>query len=85
MRVLTVDGLRVLDVVPGSKDASTIGGHWNAIKVYRDTGDPSLLRQFDVAVGGRLRLQTDPAAVKAWGREGELDMDDPYEPLGGDR
>lgn len=95
MRALTTVGVQLVGVVPGSEVASIIGGHWNAIKVFRDTGDSSLLAQYaGIIVGGHFsggrwvggyRLLTDPEQVKRWAYQGELDIDDPYEPLAGDR
>ncbi len=95
MRILTPGGLRVIDVDAGSPDASMIGRHWNAIKLFRDTGDSSPLSRFTgVAVGGRFygvrwvggyQLATDLDMIRRWAYQGELDIDDPYEPLGGGR
>ena len=89
MRILTPDGLRVVAVATGSGEASLIGAHWNAIKIYRDSGDTRYLDELQDAtidVEGRpVRLETDPRAVKRWAKQGELDIDDPYAELEGDR
>jgi hypothetical protein len=95
MRVLTPEGLRVVPVVPGSEAASLIGSHWNAIKLFRDTGESEPLERFkttviggeqqkDGTVKGGHRLATDLKMIKKWAKKGDLDIDDPYEPLGGD-
>src|SRR5438309_1533431 len=95
MRILTPDGLRVIPVVHGSDAASTIGSHWNAIKTFRDTGNQTALRRFKATVIGGVRignlqvggyrLATDPAMIRQWAKLGDLDIEDPYAPLGGDR
>jgi hypothetical protein len=95
MRVLTPVGVQVVAVMPGSEAASVIGSHWNAIKLFRDTGESKPLERFkdpviggekqkDGSVKGGYRLATDPKMIKKWAKQGELDIDDPYEPLGGD-
>ena len=92
MRMLTTTGQRVLSVFADSRASSLIGGHWNAIKVFRDTGDPSLLARFEgVSIGVQTSagfrpfatFETDLETIRRWARSGELDLDDPYEELDG--
>jgi len=92
MRMLTDQGQRVLNVQADSQASSLIGGHWNAIKVFRDTGDPSPLARFrGVSIGVQTpagfrpmaTFATDLDMIRHWARQGELDLDDPYEELDG--
>ena len=94
MRVLTTDGQLAIPLEVGSEDASLIGGHWNAIKLFRDTGKGELLKQFQgLVVGGEITdkgrvgghvLETDRKKIKAWAKSGDLDLDDPYAETDGD-
>lgn len=85
MRVLTTSGCHLVPVVPGSGTASVIGSHWNAVQAWRDRGDKDGLAAFINTVVSGYRLEADPEAIKRWAKRGDLDIDDPYEPLGGDR
>lgn len=95
MRMLTDRGLRVVNVEPGASAASLIGSHWNAIKVFRDSGDASRLADFEGVVLSRSsiagvqlgahRFATDPAMIKHWAKQSELDIDDPYAEQDDDR
>lgn len=46
MRVLTVDGPKIIDVVDPT-DASRIAQHWNAIRAFLGTGDETALAEFE--------------------------------------
>jgi hypothetical protein len=82
IRVL-VKGIGPEDVdIVGSRDASIVARHWNAVKHFLATGETERLTRFRrVSVAGR-RLETDPAAVENWARRGELDFEDIYELTG---
>ncbi|HEX4033851.1 MAG TPA: hypothetical protein VHX66_05355 [Solirubrobacteraceae bacterium] len=94
MRMLTTTGLRVLNVLADSQASSLIGGHWNALKVFRDTGEHSLLAGFrNVSIGVQTpngfrplaTFEADLNMIRSWARSGDLDIDDPYEELDGGR
>jgi hypothetical protein len=94
MRILTDQGQRVVTVVVRSQAASLVGGHWNAIKTFRDTGDASLLARYrGVSIGIRTpsgfrptaTFATDLDMIRRWARQGELDLDDPYAEVEGYR
>jgi hypothetical protein len=80
MEVVTRDGKLVVPV-RGSKQASLIGSHWNAIRDFLE-GRPSALRKFrgKVIQVGRKRhaLLADPRAVKRLGEAGELSFETIY-------
>lgn len=77
MSVLGPDGPVDVDV-RGSRTASTVGAHHNAIGRYLATGDPSLLAKFEgVAVGG-VELLTDIDRIEQLAAQRELDIDDIY-------
>lgn len=87
MRVLSDVGQRLVVVPVGSQAASLIGAHWNAIKLFRDTGDPSLLARFvDVTVVADtrsgfatiVRFATDLGMIRRWAAQGEIDDEGPY-------
>jgi hypothetical protein len=88
MRMLTDRGERVLTVVSGSTASSWLGGHRNALKVFRDEGNASLLADFKTReihvvdeAGKRietLRFATDLDMIRRWAKQGELDAEGPY-------
>jgi hypothetical protein len=83
MNVLSTQG-HLTVVVRGSRSASLVAEHANAVQRYLATGDTSVLAPF---VGKRvagLTLQTDPNEIEAFALSGELDFEDIYdEPTGG--
>lgn len=83
MNVLSTDG-HVTVVVRGSRSASLIAEHANAIQRYLGTGDTSVLSPFEGKRVAGLILQTDPDTIEAFAISGELDFEDIYdEPTGG--
>jgi hypothetical protein len=83
MNVLSTNG-HVTAVVGGSRAASLVAEHANAVKRYLETGDTTLLDPF---VGKRvagLTLETNPDAIETFALSGELDFEEIYdEPEGG--
>src|SRR5438270_13800868 len=71
MPVLTTEGVREVEL-HGSRAASLIGRHWNAVQHYLRTGDESELREFSGKTVAGLRLETDADAIDAGARTGEL-------------
>jgi hypothetical protein len=75
MNVLSTDG-HITAVVRGSRAASLVAEHANAVKRYLETGDTTLLDPF---VGKRvagLTLETDPDAIETFALSGELDFEE---------
>jgi hypothetical protein len=80
VRVLTTSGVEFLQGLT-PEEASTVGGHWNAIRRYLDYGDASALPPFEGArVGGRL-LETDLAIVELRAILGDVTFESIYEDL----
>lgn len=78
MTVISPDGTVTVEV-RGSRAASLIGRHHNAVQDFIATRDPAVLRDFrGKSVGGH-ELATDPTLLRRLGREGELDFPDVYE------
>jgi len=85
LRVLvtaTRKGLREIGV-RDSRQASLLGKYWTAVERYRDTGDPSALREFRGqhivdASGKRRRLLTDLRALDRLGSAGVLSFESLY-------
>ena len=72
MRVVTVEAGHVEVTVTGSRKRSLVGQHHAAISAYLATGDR---RRLDALTGKTVAgytLQTDPAAIRALHRVGEL-------------
>lgn len=61
-------------------DASLVGSHWNAVQIYRNTGDESVLVDFrwETVGDGVYELEVNPAEIDYWARLGELDFQDIY-------
>jgi len=78
MRVLTAEGLQDVGL-RGSRVASLVGAHWNAIKKYVETGDDSELNAFTDEFPGGKRLATDSLVIDREARRGELDFEDIYD------
>jgi hypothetical protein len=77
MSVFTPEGPRTV-VIRSSRKASDVAAHWAAIQRYLATGDTTALARFDSKTAGGVRLGTDPDAIEAWARIGELAIDDIY-------
>ena len=78
MQVLTEGGVEHEVATRGSRVASLIGAHWSAIGHYLDTGDASRLQTFRGKRAAGHVLETDPDAIDAWERRGELHVEDVY-------
>jgi hypothetical protein len=80
MEVMTRDGKVVLPI-RGSKQASLVGSHWNAIKDFLE-GRPSALRAFRgkaIHVGRKkYTLLADPRTAKRLGEAGEVSFQTLY-------
>ncbi len=81
MEVVTREEGKVVVLVRGSRQASLIGSHMNAIQDSLN-GRPSALRKFrgEVIRSGRKKytLLTDPRTVRRLGEEGELSFESIY-------
>jgi hypothetical protein len=78
MRVLSTEGEVLVDV-PSSTQASLNARHANAVKKYRDTGDPTDLARFRGKKVGGYELETDLAVLNARARADELDVLELYD------
>lgn len=76
MQTLTTEGVREVDV-RGSRVASTIARHWNAVKTYLHGNATTLERFAGKRVGGH-ELMTDLAAIEEEGRRGEVPFEHIY-------
>jgi len=77
MRVVSTDGVVEVEV-RGSRQATRIAQHMNAVKVFLDTGDDEALRRLrGVKVAGHL-LETDPDKIEELARVHELSFEDIY-------
>jgi hypothetical protein len=77
MKVLTPDGVIDLDL-RSSRQASLAAEHWAAVRHFLATGDTAPLAAMrGVRVAG-VDLETNPDRIEAWGRIGEIDLDDIY-------
>lgn len=66
-----------------SRQATALGRYWNAVELYRDTGDPSRLKEFEGeyiidAAGNRLPLLTDLQTLDRLGSAGVLSFETLY-------
>jgi hypothetical protein len=78
MHILGPQGITTV-TVQGSRQASVIAEHWNAIRRYVNTGNESDLRRFyGVTVAG-VELETDPDVIDRLAAIGALDFEDIYE------
>jgi len=78
MAVLSADGGRQDVDVRSSAQASRVAAHWNAVDRYLRTGDTTALKPFrNCKVGGQ-QLATDPDALEAFARHGELAIESIY-------
>ena len=78
LRVLTVEGPKIIDVHDPT-DASRVAQHWNAIRTFLGTGDPTALTDFESESVEGERLETGLAAIEDWDRAGALDFEEIYE------
>jgi hypothetical protein len=78
MPVLRSDGLVWVEV--DDREASVLGGYWNAVHRFRDSGELGELESFSRAIVGGLWLEVDPDQLEYWAAIGELDFENIYEP-----
>jgi hypothetical protein len=79
MKVVGPNGVEREVEVRGSRAASRVGEHWDAIGVYLDTGNDSALRALEGKRVAGIWLETDPDAIEEWWNRGELQPDDIYD------
>jgi len=78
MEVLGEGGVEHEVPIRGSRVAALVGAHWSAIGHYLESGDASRLMKLQgKRVAGRV-LETDPDAIDAWERRGELQIEEIY-------
>lgn len=78
MTVITLEGPKLVEV-RGSRVASLVGKHANAVRKFVETGDARDLRQFrGKSVGGQ-RLAADPKALRQLAQRGEVEFEDIYD------
>jgi hypothetical protein len=78
MNILGPQGVTTV-TVRGSRKASVVADHWNAIRHYRHTGDDSALRGFyGVTVAG-IELETDLDVIDQLAAIGVLEFEEIYE------
>ena len=78
MNVLGPQGLTTV-TVRGSRQATVIAEHWNAIRRYVNSGDDSELRRFYGRTVGGVELESDPDVIDQLAAVGALDFEDIYE------
>jgi len=78
MKVETTEGTQWVGF-SGSRQASLVSAHHNAVKHFLATGDDEPLRRFAGVVVGGMELETDPAKLEEAGRRGELEYEDIYD------
>jgi hypothetical protein len=83
MAVLTPEGKRAVRV-QGSRDASLVGEHWNAVRAYLEEGDDSGLDDLEGqsitdSRGQGWELLTDRQEILRFGGAGTLSFEDIYE------
>ena len=79
---LTPEG-KVEVALSDSRQATILGKYWNAVDLYRDTGDPSRLQEFEGeyiidAAGNHLPLLTDLQTLDRLGAAGVLSFETLY-------
>lgn len=78
MTAITPDGPVTVEV-RGSRAASLLSRHANAVQTFVQTGNARVLRAFrGKSVGGH-ELASDPNVLRRLARRGELDVDEIYE------
>jgi hypothetical protein len=65
--------------VRGSRRASLIGGHWNAVHAYLATGSSSALRPYTGRSVAGVEFETDLDVIDELACAGELEFEDIYE------
>lgn len=81
MRILTAAGvLEVETHDPGER--SMVGTHWNAVRLFLDTGDDSALAGARGQTVSGEPLLTDPDEIEVWASAGELEFEDIYPSTG---
>ncbi len=78
MTVITPEGPTLVEV-RGSRSASLIGKHANAVRKFVETGDVRDLRKFRGETVGGHTLATDPDTLQQLARRGEVDLEDIYD------
>jgi hypothetical protein len=82
MRFVTEEGIQS-GFVGNSGDASTLGRYFAEVKHFKETGDASGLKEFEgktVTINGqKVKLITDPEALRTLAAAGELEFDDLYD------
>ncbi len=77
MRVITTEGVQEV-ALGGSRQASLVAAHANAVKHFLATGDDEPLRRFGGVKVAGLQLETDLEKLEESGRVGELEYEDIY-------
>lgn len=77
MAVYGPDGRIDVDV-RGSRAASLVGAHFNAVGRYLATGDERVLKPFRSKTVGGIELLTDPNRIELLAARRDLDIDDIY-------
>jgi hypothetical protein len=77
MTVLTPQGRQEVDL-RGSRVASLVGRHHDAVRRYIRTGDPRPLAWFAGKRVGGVELASDPKDIETAAIRGDLDVDDIY-------
>jgi hypothetical protein len=78
IRVLTTSGIRFLTGLTAA-EATTVGRHWNAVRIYLEYGDDTKLAPFiNAHVAGHL-LETDPAVIDWHAIRGDVRFETIYD------
>lgn len=78
MEVLTNTGPIAIEV--SRRDASIVGRHWNAVRLYLETGDSSALSEFrGVVVAGGYELEADPDVIDEFASLDVLSIEEIYQ------
>jgi hypothetical protein len=78
VHVLTTEGVKPL-TLRGSRVATLVAKHWNAVHRFLSTGDTAALAPFHhTRVAGHV-LETNPDAIERQARHGELEFEDLYQ------
>jgi hypothetical protein len=78
IRVLTTGGITFLTGLTAT-EATTVGRHWNAVRIYLEYGDDRKLTQFiNVRVAGHL-LETDPLVIEWRAIRGDVRFESIYD------
>jgi hypothetical protein len=78
IRVLTTRGIMFLTGLTAT-EATTVGRHWNAVRIYLEYGDDRKLAQFiNIRVAGHL-LETDPLVIEWHAIRGDVRFESIYD------